>query len=77
MVEMGKQHEYLKAMNSFNLEHTTGNRQDFDELPELTQKILKAIKKEEGLTYDEAYAALECAYRYLKMEAIFVPVYRE
>lgn len=72
-----KQHEYLKAVNAFNLEHAAGLRLDFDELPELTQKILKEIKKEEGLTYDEAYAALECAYRYLKMESIFVPVYRE
>lgn len=42
------------------------------ELPQVAKRIIDEIKKEEGLTYVGAYAALELVYNRLKFEANFV-----
>lgn len=76
-VDEKKQERYLQMLNQFALERAIKSSSGFDGLPELTKKILLEIKKEQGLTYDEAYIALECAYRYLKVESNFVQVYKE
>ncbi|WP_306667225.1 hypothetical protein [Phascolarctobacterium faecium] len=41
-------------------------------LSPVAQRIIDAIKKEKGLTYVGAYAALELVYNYLKFESNFV-----
>ena len=77
MMDEKKQEKYLLMLNQFALEHNIKSGSRFEGMPELAQKILIEIKKEQGLTYDEAYIALECAYRYLKVESNFVQVYKE
>lgn len=43
-----------------------------DELPDLVKRLLIEIRKEKGLTYVSAYAALEITYKLLKRESNFV-----
>lgn len=76
------QNEYLKELGKFeafkNSDIVDGERMvEVDDLHPLVKKIVMVLKAEKGLTYADAYAALECVYRFLKKESIFVQMYRE
>lgn len=80
MREVDIRREYLEALKKFKVYdgipmHAGIALKDITELPELVQRILCEIKKEE-LTYTEASAALECAFEFLKLESNFVKVPR-
>ena len=73
---------YLQAVKSFSVTKIGENMRpiedviNFENQPPLVQKIIAEIKKEQGLTYAEAFSALECVYRFLKIESNFVNVGR-
>lgn len=72
--------QYLETLNTISKTHNGGNGNYvpyYNELPPLAQRIVSEIKKEERLTYAQAYINLECALKYLQAESNFVQVERE
>ena len=71
------ENKYIKVLKKFNPFHDV---RDFDteigeeDLPPLVKSILQDIRKEKGLTYVDAYAALEVVYKVLQRESNFVSV---
>lgn len=51
--------------------------QNFTRPQELAKRLVDTVKKEKGLTYAEAYIALELAYIQLKKESNFIQLPEE
>lgn len=71
------ENQYIKILKKFNPFYAAG---DFESeigeeaLPLLVKNILKDIRQEKGLTYVDAYVALEIVFKVLQRESNFVSV---
>lgn len=71
--------QYLKILKKFNPFYDSKDfdaETDEENLPPLVQNILRNIRQEKGLTYVDAYAALEVVYKVLQRESNFVSIKR-
>lgn len=50
---------------------------DMEKAPGIVKKLIEILKKEEGLTYVGAYAALEITYEILMYESNFVSLLKK
>nr|DAT78879.1 MAG TPA: hypothetical protein [Caudoviricetes sp.] len=74
-MELTKQDvEMLRSLEKFNMAGCEKDSKLYTllNMPPVVERILNVLKKEEGLTYVGAYAALEIAYKRLLLESNFV-----
>ena len=74
-VELTKQDlNLLRSLEQFKVSGCdwNGKQHTLLNMPPVVERILNVLKKEEGLTYVGAYAALEIAYKRLLLESNFV-----
>lgn len=71
-LELLRELKRFSVMEGGYIQTGFGKPNPLRELPPVAKRIIDGIKKEEGLTYVGAYAALELVYNRLKFEANFV-----